>query len=193
MKKICALLLGVGVLSGCATNRFILVEQTPQSPTFTVIPFDADSDFTRDVERELLALKLTVIERPELKFIATDAVKTESETTGVSVQTSRITASGIGKEEGIKAPYYKVDVVAMYPNSKADYIVVTYSESKEIRILRRSDLVLVASGRSPAQTRESVQDFVETVLVSANLAVSKENQKECKVVSKKSRWSRFAR
>lgn len=193
MKNIYLAVLGIGLLSGCATNRVILVEQAAQAPTFTVIPYDGDSDFTRDVEREMLALKLTVIERPELRFIATDAVKTESEAIGVSVQTSRITASGIGKEEGIQAPYYKVDVVAMYPNSRADYIVVTYSASKEIRILRRSDLVLVASGRSPVQAREGMQRFVETVFVSANLAVSKETQKECKVVSKHSKWSRLGR
>lgn len=190
MKKLYILLLGVGILSGCASTRFILVEQTAQSPSFTVIPFDGDSDFSRKVEREILALNLKVLERPELRYISTDALKTESETAGASVMTSRGSAVGIGKEESIQAPYYKVDMVAMYPHSTADYIVVTYSYTNEIRIIRRSDQVLVASGEYAYRQFSEMSKFVESVFVNANLVSPKATEKVCKVTSKTSRYVR---
>jgi hypothetical protein len=190
MKKLCALLLGVGILSGCASTRFILVEQTAQSPSFTVIPFDGDSDFSRKVEREILALYLIVLERPELRYISTDALQTESEMTGASAMTSSVSAVRIGKEKSIQAPYYIVDMVATYPHSTADYIVVTYSYANEIRIIRRSDLVLIASGEYAYRQLSEMSKFVESVFVNANLANPKATEKVCKVTSKTPRFER---
>jgi hypothetical protein len=170
-------------MAGCASAPFVVVEQpVVSSPIFTIIPFDGDTDFSRQVERDILALNLKVVERPELKFMSTDAQKTESSSVG-SASVYRGGASSSGSGESVTASLYKVDVVAMYPEAKADYIVVTYSRSKEIRILKKSDLALIASGVYDGLIE--MPKFIMSVLAHAGLIKSDILNKECKVVTRK--------
>lgn len=180
-KNIWMLMISTVMVMGCSPAPFIIVEQAASSPSFTIIPYDGDTDFSRQIEREILALNLRVVERPELKFIATDAQKTESNSSGASSSYGR-NAAAVMSGESVTASLYKIDVVAMYPAAKSDYIVVTYSKSKEIRILRKEDLALIASGAHDGII--DLRSFVMSILVHAKFIENKGLTKECQVVTR---------
>jgi len=173
--RIRLILLSAMFVSGCATAPFIVVEQTAPSPSFTIIPYDGDSDFSRKIEREILALNFKIVERPELKYISTDAQKTESKAVGAAVSYGRSMVGG-SSGESVTASLYKVDVVAMYPVAKSDYIVVTYTRTSEIRILRKSDLALIASGVYDGITE--MPKFVMSLFANAKIVNDKTIIKE---------------
>lgn len=177
------LLMVVGFLTGCASAPFIVVEQVPSAPSFTIIPYDGDTDFSRQIERDILLLTSKVVERPELKYISTDARRTESSTVGAS-RAYGDGAIGASSGESVTASLYKIDVVAMYPEAKSDYIVVTYSKSKEIRVLQKDGLKLVASGLYDSVAFVRMSDFVAFVLGNANLLGNKTIKKECQPITK---------
>lgn len=176
------LILSAILISGCATAPFVVVEQSAMNPSFTIIPYDGDTSFSRQIEREILALGLKVVERPELKFMSTDALKTESSSAGSSVAYGRV-ITGNGASESVTASLSKLDVVAMYPAAKSDYIIVTYSPSKEIRILKKTDLVLVASGIYTGVDNVTMEKFVASLLVHAKLIGGNTIKKQCQSVT----------
>lgn len=178
MKKL--LFVALVSIAGCTPVPFIVVEQTAPSPSFTVIPYDGDSNFSRRVEREILGLNFKVVERPELKYLPTDAHKTEGSGMSYGSNYGRA-ALNESVAESVTAPFYKVDIIAMYPEAKSDYIVVVYSGSEEIRILKKADLSLVASGAYSNTINMTV--FIRSVLGNANLLTGKFVRKECKKVS----------
>ncbi|MCX5795311.1 MAG: hypothetical protein NTY77_07455 [Elusimicrobia bacterium] len=179
MQKPLTATVAVLIMAGCAPAPFIVVDQSASTASFTVIPADEDTDFSRGIEREILHLGLRVVERPPLRFLDSGTNRTETRSAGVV----GLSESGVGVSGGhalsITRPSGLIDFVAMYPDASADYIVVTYSDSRELRIIRKKDLSLVGSGVVSARY-DTLQRFVASVLANAGLVSDKYFVKQCK-------------
>ncbi|MBU4304886.1 MAG: hypothetical protein KJ893_04595 [Candidatus Omnitrophica bacterium] len=100
-------------------------------------------DFANEVESAILRVGVQVYERPGLKY---------RETTKSTGMTTGETKSGHAKssEGSVEEKIIEIDWDAVYKESKADYIAITYAKSWSIevpivRIIKREDRRVIAS------------------------------------------------
>ena len=168
-------LIAVTVASGLACSLFcgcasfvsvVQINKTPKTRTAVIIPsgISADEkDFSASVEAAMLRLGIPLVERPAYKF--TDAGPSTSG--GANIPN---TASNQGQAptitNNISSSPRIIDIVSMYDDTKADFIVVTHFDNytRRIRIIRRQDraVVGVIDFNSDLDSRESMDklDFL---------------------------------
>ncbi len=124
-------------LSACAGPTMVVVQSPPTGDsTFTVIPaaYNADEiNFAAKVESQLIKF-VHLLERPPFKFMKSDQQLTQSSAVG---------GSGWAAGASISEPVKVTDVVAMYSDSKAAYIVTSYASTRRIRIVDRASNAVV--------------------------------------------------
>ena len=120
-------LLALG-LSGCAGTTMIVFRAPPAStPSFTILPPNRSPEetmFALKVEQCIMRLGFKVTDRPAFRY-------TKLESSGGTDGTGRRTEATI-------------DPVAMYGDIVSEYIVATHETSQKIRIIRHSDMNVVA-------------------------------------------------
>lgn len=168
------------LLSACSPRPFILVEQTATAPSFTVIPEDG-KEFADKIERGILGAGLKVIARPPYRYMETGATTTDS--AALAVGNQHVAAmSG----HSITKSLCGIDIVAMYPDCKADYIVVTSEYLRQMRIIKKEDLSVIASGIVPSSSdSEDISNRVFSILVNAGFVKEAIKERECAEVERK--------
>lgn len=122
MKKLSIFLLLI--LASCGSKEYIVLRDVPENPSFTVIPADnylSEVSFANRIERYLISAGVKVIQRPGMKHIQTEQSKAER-------QSSALSAEEAGKV--LTETYF------MREPTSADYIVLTYRHSLQVRIIK---------------------------------------------------------
>ena len=119
--------------AGCASLPNVVIIRDKQQPnsTFTIIPMSNREDerfFAARVERVVMRAELRVLERPPFKYM-------------------ELKSDASSKHADVKRFEATVDVVAMYQDTTADFIVVTDAGNGSFRIIKQSDTSIVSSGR----------------------------------------------
>ena len=123
LKKLCIFL--ILILTSCGTKEYIVLRDVPENPTFTVIPADnylSEVAFANRIERYLISAGVKVVQRPGMKHIQTE----QSEAERQSKSDSSTEAAG----KVLTETYFMREPTA------ADYIVLTYRHSLQIRIIK---------------------------------------------------------
>jgi len=123
------------LLAGCGTNTvFVVQRDVPASPVFTVVPandYMNQIDFANIVESYLLSAGAKVVQRPAWK-----EVKAEKQAAGLAAP------SGI-QVQGAQASM--TEWFAAFDSTNADYFVLTFADTRYIRIMQRSTKEILAS------------------------------------------------
>ena len=140
------------VFAGCAPTFSVVRPVTDQPASFAVIPSAASSDegdFAAFVEKALLRLGLRVVERPAFRFMDSGTTRTDSMSSAAASNVGGSVVVGEGQSKSVTRPVGLIDVVSMYDDSRADYIVVTYvgpiRAPARVRIIRRQDKSIFGS------------------------------------------------
>jgi len=146
-KNLGLFVIGFIIIAGCSAKRAIIIHRTisPKNPTMVVIPAWPDSknvNFANKVESAILRAGVQVYERPGLKY---------RETTKSTGMTTEETQRGHAKssEGSVEEKIIEIDWDAVYKESKADYVAITYIswsiEVPTVRIIKREDRRVIAS------------------------------------------------
>ena len=134
------------VCAGCAQTFSVVRPVTEIPSSFVVIPSEAsadESDFAASVEKVLLRLGLKVVERPVFKFTDSGITRTDSSGSSAAAYVGGGVAVGSGESKSLTRPAGLIDVVSMYDDTKADFIIVTYvgpiKAPARVRFIRRQD------------------------------------------------------
>lgn len=169
------------LLMGCSVKPFIIVQQPAANPSFTVIAADGEKGFPDKIEREIIRLGLKVVERPPYKFSETGLTKTDS--SGVAVGNAYVAAAS---GQSITKSICAVDIVAMYPDCKSDYIVAVSGASRQIRIIKKEDSTVIASGTIPENfDGDSIPSFILSTFSHAGFVKEQTKETVCEEVSRK--------
>ncbi len=178
MKLIPMVVLAV-LLTACGNEVLVVHDNNTPGASFTVIPYVTISDnalgaskewfrddrkdvaFASAIEHELSLYGLKILERPAFKFQET-------------------TAQGGQGQETSSTKTRMLDVVAMYADTPADYIVVTYADDQRVRIIKKSDRSLVASFQLTNDHQENVST-VHSALIASNLIKGSWTVSKCTV------------
>lgn len=170
-------------LGACAGPGMIVVQSPPTGESsFTVIPALYSTDeikFAGQVESQLIKF-VRIIERPPFKFMKSDQQPPQAATAGatnLAVGVSVLEATGI------------IDVVSMYPDSKAAYIVTSYSSTRRIRIVERATNTVVAAidipGEDNSNDPAAFENRIYSGLVYAKILPTGFTEKNCKIVNRR--------
>lgn len=137
MKK-CSIFILVLSLFGCGgSHTFVTQRDVPRNPAFVVIPATTSLyqlDFANEVESALIGAGVSVKARPSVK-----AVSEERELEKSAVQSDRSSA------EGQKAEATLIEAYMTYGEIEADYIVQTYADGDQVRIIKGQGDEVIAS------------------------------------------------
>ena len=201
MKKWLSILLAIAPLTSCTNPKIIVVRgEVDPKRTFSVIPsgyLDYEIEYAGSIEQELVRAGLQLLERPPIKFMVSDSAITNSSSFGAA-STNGKTAIGASVGSSITQPGKIVDVVSMYPDSKATHIVVTYAAAQRVRIIEKASGAVIANidlhscSNKPAPPNSNLEDrSCETALLSslayANLISFNIDEKQCAFVNRKAK------
>jgi hypothetical protein len=140
------------LLSACAPKRALIIHTDipPQSPTVVVIPnwLDASNiQFASEVEAAVMRAGVAVLERPGLKLRETTKTEGVGSMTSMDGVSARGPVAHSQADAGsVKERIVEIDWDAVYKDSPADYILITYNFSPPlIRLVRREGKRVVAS------------------------------------------------
>ena len=119
-------------ITGCQVpsyNQFVILRNVPESPSFVVIPPNNYLDqvaFANEIEAAIISVGVKVVMRPATKDVTKE----------VAVE------GGIAAVEGSQAAHKSgegrlIERYAAFEDIEADYIVNTYADSSQIRIMKR--------------------------------------------------------
>ena len=121
---ICSLLF---LLVGCAPQTFFVVlRDVPDNPSFVVIPANDylyQVEFANRIESYLISSGVKVVTRPSTKEV--QATKQAAQVEGQSSQAA-------GSQATLTEKYMA------FEDTNADYIVQTYADSKQIKVIRKT-------------------------------------------------------
>jgi nucleotide-binding universal stress UspA family protein len=126
------------VIIGCTQTQFVVLREVPESPSFVVIPANNYLNqvaFANEVEAAIISAGIKVVMFSQ----ATKGVTKE-----VAVE------EGILAVEGTQAAHKSGEgklierYVEFFEEIKADYIVLTYAGSRQIRIIKRQTSEILA-------------------------------------------------
>lgn len=114
-------------LSGCSTQTvFVVLRDVPDNPSFVVLPANDylyQVEFANKIESYLLSSGVKVVTRP-----ATKEVQATKQAAQVDAQSSQ----AAGSQATFTERYVALE------ESNADYIVQTYADSKQIKVIRKA-------------------------------------------------------
>lgn len=180
MKNIFGILTLV-LIAGCSGPQ-VFVNRNPlkDTPSFTVIPAAygiEEINFAAKVELGIARTYLKVIERPAFKFMDTDETRTDSESSSTAVYGGHAHAEGTS----ISRPVKITDTVAMYQNTKADYIVNTYWSSRRVRIIKNDDGTLISTLLLPSDDSNAIGNTMYTALTAAGFLKDGYDEARCTI------------
>ena len=125
------------VTIGCSKTQFVVLRDVPESPSFVVIPANNYLNqvaFANAVEAAIISVGVKVISRPATKEVTKE----------VAVE------GGIQAIEGTQAAHKSgegrlIERYAAFGDIEADYIVLTYANFRQIRIMKRQTREILAS------------------------------------------------
>jgi hypothetical protein len=134
--------------SGCAT-RYVVLSHVPENPTFTVIPGSvskANMEFANTVTATLVSCGVRVVERPA---ILSGYAESHGSISGIGAVegTGGAGALGIvggsGKQE---TTTQSGDVVDLYQQTSADYVIVAFAADSWLKVVRRESKEILFGG-----------------------------------------------
>ena len=130
---------GLVTLFGCSNTKYeyVVLRDVPQSPTFVVIPpnrYMYEIEFANTVEEIIMSLGVRVVDRPATKEITET---TEKGVAGAKTEDSKLMTG--------ERSHQRVESYFEYEDLKADYVVHSYSNSKQVRIIKRQSEEILAS------------------------------------------------
>lgn len=132
------LLLLLVALLGCSTKyEYVVLREVPQSPSFVVLApnnYLFEIEFANMIEEIIISLGVKVVARPSTKAITET---TEKGIAGAKAEDNKLMTGERGHQ--------RVESYVEYTDLKADYIVRTYRNSKQVRIIKRQSEEILAS------------------------------------------------
>lgn len=139
------------ILTGCYTytqTTFVVQRNVPQNPTFTVYPANhsfSEVTFANAIESYLIGSGVKVVQRPALKSVQTEEIKTKDKRTSEPA----IEGKGIAVTKTFWA----------YEPTDADYYIETNSISGQMRVVKTQTQevlsILIMPRVFPIETAES--------------------------------------
>ena len=126
------------VTIGCSQTQFVVLRDVPESPSFVVIPANnylSQVEFANEVEAAIIGAGVKVVMFSQASKEVTKEVAIEGE-----IQAIEGNKAARKSGEGRLIERY----VEFFEEIKADYIVLTYAGSKQIRIIKRQPREILA-------------------------------------------------
>ena len=177
MRFAAASVLVVALFSGCAT-RYVVLSDVPPNPSFTVIPGSVSKgnmEFANTVTEALVSCGVRVVERPAMV-----SGYAESRGSGVGLGVAGGAASGGARAGGVglvagsgkeEVATQAIDVVDLYEQSSADYLVVAFSTNTWVKIVRRESKDILFGGSIAAAAGASYSAELAKILKSMGISV----------------------
>ena len=135
------------VIVGCSKIQFVVLRDVPESPSFVVIPANNYLNqvaFANEVEAAIISAGIKVVMFSQATKEVTKEVAVEGK---IAVVEGGQAAQKSG--EGKLTERY----IELFEEIKADYIVMTYAGSKQIRIIKRQTREILAVLTVPTDPR----------------------------------------
>ncbi len=136
--KYLSLIIVVLTFISCTQQRFIVLRNVPQSPTFTVIPANNSLyqiEYANMVEGALLGTGVSVLSRPTIKQVTTKRQLGES-----SLSDEELNQIDRDVERATLIEKYRA-----YDGIMPDYLIATYAENERGRIEKTATDEVLAS------------------------------------------------
>jgi hypothetical protein len=160
MKDILVSSIMVFLLSGCTTQLvFVVSRDVPQSPSFVVIPANdylSEVEFANQIESYLLSCAVKVVTRPAIKDV--QATK----------QAAQIEAKS-SQAEGTQATL--VERYAAFEDTDADYVVRTYADMKQFKIVRKVSKEILLSFELKENPKKEPDQIIREALITLGIKV----------------------
>lgn len=129
------------ILAGCVpqTPQFVVLRDVPESPSFVVIPANNylnEVEFANKVENAIISAGVKVVMRPATKDVTME--KTVQGAEGKRADDSALIKSADAK---LIERYFDI---SSFNDIDADYIVLTYVTSKQVKISKRETKEILA-------------------------------------------------
>ena len=133
------LVLVIMIFLGCTypEYEFIVLRNVPQTPSFVVLPANdrlLQVEFANEIENIIIGCNVKVVNRPAKKEV-TKAVG--QGVLGIESEDNKMVQGDAG--------YQLIESYPAYHDFDADYVVVTYADSKRVRIIKRVTDEVLAS------------------------------------------------
>lgn len=167
MKQLLILLIISASVFSCTKQRFIVLDNVPDTPSFVVIPANNSmyqTEYANSVESGLLGTGVSVLDAPPRK--------------SVTVRRQSDSSTDADEEDTGSQPREIVeDYETMYGETKADYIIRTFADSERARIIRKETREVISSFSVRRKTtgngkRESHTDVIKEALRSMDIDVN---------------------
>ncbi len=136
------------LLSGCAT-RYVVLAHVPESPAFTVIPGSvskSNMEFANTVTATLVSCGVRVVERPAM---LSGYAESQGSVSGVGTVGGIGSGSTIGVVGGSvkqETAAQSDDVVDLYQQTSADYVIVAFAANSWLKIVHRESKQILFGG-----------------------------------------------
>ena len=146
----------VAILLGCTYPQyeFIVLRDVPESPSFVVLPVNdrrGQVEFANQIETMIIGCNVKVVNRPSKKDV-TRAVG--QGVLGLEAEKNRVVQGDAG--------YQVIESYPAYHEFDADYVVLTYAESKRVRIIKRETDEVLASIEMKGYARQTTKNKPES-------------------------------
>ena len=145
--------------SGCAVAdpTFVVYRDVPENPTFVVLPatnYLYQVEFANTVEAVIIRAGAKVVDRPGTKEIVSESKLGQAQVQG-GVTPSGTDAAGAKEAEAKRTERY-----FEYGEINADYIVQTYADAKQVRIIKKDtgEILAVIESDYPGSSSSSFVD-----------------------------------
>lgn len=138
MKILMSIVLLVLLLVGCSKTEFVVLREVPHNPSFQVVPTYIDPyeiAYANNIERALIGSGVKVLTRPPHKEVTTEK---------------------ISQQEKIREKTYetrKLEYTFEYGEIKADYLVQTFYNPRQIKIIKVATQEILTVFIIPVYTR----------------------------------------
>lgn len=159
------------LVSGCTVPdpTFVVYREIPEKPTFVIIPANHylyQVEFANTVEAVIMSAGARVVDRPGLKEVVTESKLGQAQAEG-GVAHSEVRMAGTTEAEAkVTERYFE------YEEINADYIVRTYADAKQVRIIKKDTKeILAAIAYDPVYGGYKVHKTLESMGIPVKPAV----------------------
>ena len=162
------------VIVGCSKTQFIVLRDVPESPSFVVIPANNylnQVTFANEVEAAIISAGIKVV-------MFSQATKEVTKEVAVGGKIAAVEGSQAAQKfgEGKLTERY----VEFFEEIKADYIVITYAGSKQIRIIKRQtrEILAVLTVPTDPRTHQPLEhhEFIADALTNMRIPVTSDRR-----------------
>ena len=151
---------------GCS-SQYVVRRDVPESPTFSVLPgtvSKSNMDFANTVTGLLISCGVKVVERPAMLSSYTESRSSGSvSAVGLDLSGGLAAVGGTGGGKG-EATAQNIDVVELYDQTRADYVIVAFQNSSHLRIVRRDTKEVLFAGSIRTSERDRPEKAMRKLL-----------------------------